>query len=205
MCADLLDWFAIFFEGCKDRSPTEAGIDLFGLSYSISLIAIVAGIAVKKTGKYLTTIYIGWAMTIVGAGLLTTLGASSSLAKSIAFQIIVGGGVGITYVVTLFPILASIPVTQTAPAMALYVFSRNFGYVRHLLSIHLLPHKHLMDVLLDLGRHHRRRHPTERAEEKATDVFPPAIPAGRPDRLFDYPAHPDAAGAVQTGGAGHLC
>ncbi|KAH9993506.1 major facilitator superfamily domain-containing protein [Russula compacta] len=127
--ATLSYWFAIFFEGCKDRSPTEAGIDLFGLSYSISLVAIVAGIAVKKTGKYLTTIYIGWVMTIIGAGLLTTLGASSSLGKSIAFQIVVGGGVGITYVVTLFPILASIPVTQTAPAMALYVFSRNFGYI----------------------------------------------------------------------------
>ena len=135
VCADLLDWFPIFFEGCKDRSPTEAGIDLFGLSYSTSLIAIVAAIAVKKTGKYLTSIYIGWAMTIVGAGLLTTLGASSSLAKSVGFQIIVGGGVGITCAVTLFPILASIPVTQTAPAMALYVFSNNFGYVRHLLSV----------------------------------------------------------------------
>ncbi|KAH9962017.1 hypothetical protein BGW80DRAFT_1255739 [Lactifluus volemus] len=40
----------------------------------------------------------------------------------------IGGGVGIVYAISLFPILASIPVTQTAPAMALVVFSRNFGY-----------------------------------------------------------------------------
>ena len=125
----IVDWYAVFFEACKDRSPSRAGIDLFGLSYSISLIAIVAGVAVKKTGKYMSTTYIGWALMVAGAGLLTTLHADSSTANSVGFQLVIGGGVGIIYVVALFPILASIPITQTAPAMALFVYSRNFGYV----------------------------------------------------------------------------
>jgi len=127
--ATLSYWYAVFFEACKDKSPTGAGVDLFGLSYSISLVAIVAGVVVKKTGKYVITTFVGWVLMIVGAGLLTTLHADSSLSKSVGFQLVVGGGVGIIYVVTLFPILASIPVTQSAPAMALYVFSRNFGYI----------------------------------------------------------------------------
>jgi hypothetical protein len=84
---------------------------------------------VKKTGKYVIPLYVGWVLVIVGAGLLTTLRADSSMAKSIGFQLPIGGGVGIVYVVTMFPILASIPVTQTAPAIALGVFSRSFGYV----------------------------------------------------------------------------
>ena len=125
----MVDWYAVFFEACKDRTPSGAGIDLFGLSYSISLIAIIAGVAVKKTGKYMIPTYTGWALMVSGAGLLTTLRADSSFAKSVGSQLVIGGGVGILYVVSLFPILASIPVTQTAPAMALYVFSRNFGYV----------------------------------------------------------------------------
>ncbi|KAH9962046.1 major facilitator superfamily domain-containing protein [Russula compacta] len=127
--ATLSYWYPVFFEGCKDRSPTEAGIDLFGLSYSISLVAVTAGVAVRKTGRYAVIIYIGWVIIIVGAGLLTTLSADSSLAKSVGFQIFIGAGVGITFVITVFPILASIPVTQTAPAMALYVFWRNFGFI----------------------------------------------------------------------------
>jgi hypothetical protein len=102
---------------------------LFGLSYGISVIAIVAGVVVKKTGKYVIPIYVGWVLAIIGAGLLTTLRADSSMAKSIGFQLPISAGVGIVYVVSLFPILASIPVTQSAPAMALFVFSRNFGYV----------------------------------------------------------------------------
>jgi hypothetical protein len=92
-------------------------------------MAIVAGVAIKKTGNYLIPIYIGWMLTIIGAGLLTTLRADSSLAKSVGFPVIIGSGVGIISVALLFPILASIPVTQTAPTMALYIFSRNFGYV----------------------------------------------------------------------------
>jgi hypothetical protein len=130
LCAhSMVDWYAVFFEACKDRLPSGAGVDLFGLSYSISLIAVAAGVAVKKTGKYVIPTYIGWALMVVGAGLLTTLRADSSIAKSVGFQLVIGSGVGTIYVVSLFPILASIPVTHSAPAMALYVFSRNFGYV----------------------------------------------------------------------------
>jgi hypothetical protein len=133
----LLDWYPVFFEACQDRSPARAGVELFGLSYSCSLISLVAGITVKKTGKYIIPTYVGWVLIIVGAGLLTTLSANSSLAKSIGFQLVIGPGIGIIFVVSLFPILASIPVTQTAPAMALYVFSRNFGSVGALLSLSL--------------------------------------------------------------------
>ena len=158
----LSDWFPIFFEACKDKSPTAAGVDLFGLSYSISLIAVAAGIAVKKTGKYLIPLYVGWILTIAGAGLLTTLRADSNFSTAVGFQLVVGGGIGIVYVVNLFPILASIPVTQTAPAMALYAFSRNFGYVSPLFAhFLLLAHVANDQPNLDLGCHRRRCHHPE--------------------------------------------
>ena len=125
----MADWYAVFFEACKDKSPSGAGVDLFGFSYGISLVAVVAGVVVRKTGKYVIPTYVGWALIVVGAGLLTTLRADSNIAQSVGLQFVIGTGVGIIYVVSLFPILASIPVTQTAPAMALFVFTRNFGYV----------------------------------------------------------------------------
>jgi hypothetical protein len=112
---------------------------LFGLSYSISLFAIVAGVLVKKSGNYTIPTYFGWELTVLGAGLLTTLHADSSMAKSIGFQLVIGSGVGIIYVISMFPILASIPVTQSGPAMALHVFSRNLGYVSPSISITFPP------------------------------------------------------------------
>jgi hypothetical protein len=98
----------------------------------------LAGITVKKTGQYLILIYAGWILIIIGAGLLTTLGADSSMAKAVGFQVVIGSGIGMVYVVTIFPILASIPVTQTASAMAFYVFTRNFGLVSPFFTIFLL-------------------------------------------------------------------
>ena len=105
---------------------------MFGLSYSTSLFALLTGLAVRKTGRYFIPIFVGWMLTIIGAGLLTTLRADSDMAKAVGFLVVIGSGVGMIYVGMIFPILASIPVTQAAPAMALYVFSRNFGFVSHL-------------------------------------------------------------------------
>jgi hypothetical protein len=123
----------------------------------------VAGLAVKKTGQYLILIYVGWTLIIIGAGLLTTLHADSSIAKAVGFQVVIGSGVGMVYVAIIFPILASIPVTQTAPAMALYVFSRNFGSVSPLSDkFPSLSHSVTNDLPnLDLGCHYRRCHHSE--------------------------------------------
>ena len=199
----MVDWYAVFFEACKDRSPSGAGVDLFGLSYSISLIAVVAGVAVKKTGKYMIPTYIGWALMVAGAGLLTTLRMDSSTAKSVGFQLVIGGGVGIIYVVSLFPILASIPVTQTAPAMALYVFSRNFGYVSPS-SFYARLADQPTDRRADLGRHRWRCDPAERAEEKTARLVPRAVPAGRRACICDDSSDPDARAAVEGRGAGDV-
>ncbi len=118
----------------------------------------MAGIVVKKTGRYLILIYVGWTLIIIGAGLLTTLRADSSIAKAVGFQVVIGSGVGMVYVAIIFPILASIPVTQTAPAMALYVFSRNFGSVSPSSDVFpSLSHSVTNDLPnLDLGCHRRR-------------------------------------------------
>jgi hypothetical protein len=132
-----LNWYPVLFQACKGTSPTKAGIDILGLSYMTGLFAVVAGIVVKKSGNYVIPTYVGWVLAVIGAGLLTTLHADSSMAKSIGFQFVIGGGVGAIHVTSLYPILASIPVTQTAPAMTLFVFLRSLGNVSPSISIHV--------------------------------------------------------------------
>jgi hypothetical protein len=159
----LADWYPVFFEACKETSPTEAGIALFGLSYSLGLIAIVAGIVVKKSGNYVIPTFVGWVLVVIGVGLLTTLHVNSNIAKGVGFQVVIGSGAGIIYVVSMYPILASIPVTQNAPAMALYVFSRYLGNVSPSLSIHVSTFHDLVTTFqwVDLGCHGRRCHSAE--------------------------------------------
>jgi hypothetical protein len=113
---------------------------------------------VRKTGQYLVLIYVGWVLVVISAGLLTTLRADSSIAKAVGFQVVIGSGVGMVYVAIMFPILASTSVTRTAPAMALYVFSRNFGSVSPLSGdFPYLSHIVTNDLPnSDLGCHYRR-------------------------------------------------
>lgn len=66
---------------------------------------------------------------IIGTSLLSTLDANSSRAKAFGYQILSGAGIGIIYVAAYFPVLAPIPVTRSAPALAFYTFLRNFALV----------------------------------------------------------------------------
>ena len=125
-------------------------------------MAVVAGIAVKKTGRYLIPICVGWILIAIGAGLLTTLDANSSIAKAVGFEVVIGSGIGMVYVANIFPILASIPITQTAPAMALHVFLRNFGSVSPLRRFPSLSLSMTNDLpTTDLGCHYRWCHHSE--------------------------------------------
>ncbi|KAJ3871631.1 major facilitator superfamily domain-containing protein [Lentinula edodes] len=122
-------WLSVYFQACKDAGPTAAGVDGFGLSYTISPSCLLAGIIVQKTARYRQPMWIGWALMIMGSALLGTLDEDSSRATCYGFQALVGIGMGIIYVTAYFPVLAPIPVSQSAPALAFFTFLRNFALI----------------------------------------------------------------------------
>jgi hypothetical protein len=125
----LVDWLPVYFQACKGSGPTAAGVGVFGLSFSTSPTALIVGVVIQKTGRYRQPMWLAWIMLILGAGLLGSLDADSSKAKSYIFQVLAGVGIGIIYVAGYFPVLAPIPITQSAPALAFYTFTRNFAMV----------------------------------------------------------------------------
>jgi hypothetical protein len=104
-------------------------VDIFGLSFTISPTSVVAGLVIQKTARYRQPMWLAWIMIVLGTGLLGILDADTGSAKSYGFQILVGIGIGIVYVAAYFPVLAPIPVTQSAPALAFFTFLRNFAMV----------------------------------------------------------------------------
>jgi len=58
--------------------------------------------------------------------------------------------------------------------------------------------------IIDLGRHCRRCHYSERAKEKVAHCFPYAVPAGRRDSIRDDPGYSIAGAAIEGRCAGHL-
>ncbi|KAJ7641547.1 major facilitator superfamily domain-containing protein [Roridomyces roridus] len=125
----LLNWLPVYFQACKDAGPTAGGVDVFGLSYTISPSALLIGIVIQKTLRYRQPMWCGWALMIVGSALLGTIDENSSRSMCYGFEALVGIGMGFVYISAYFPVLAPIPVSQAAPALAFFTFLRNFALI----------------------------------------------------------------------------
>ncbi|KAG8916187.1 hypothetical protein FRC01_003309 [Tulasnella sp. 417] len=102
-------------------------VSFFGNSFIIPPSAIVTGISVTIFKVYVPQNYFGWVMTSIGVGLLTTLKASSPVGAWVGYQIIEGIGFGILYAAPQFPVLAPVKITESAHALALFVFVRSYS------------------------------------------------------------------------------
>lgn len=62
-------------------------------------------------------------------GLLSTVGSTTSLAHSVGYSALVSVGGGFVYAITYFPVLAPLPVSESAYALAFFAFCRAFAGV----------------------------------------------------------------------------
>jgi hypothetical protein len=111
----LLYYIPIFFQAARGTSAINSGIRMIALDASRILFIIISGILVSKYQHYVsfhvplrrqssrrsnrTTIQmpymvVGTAINIIGAGLFTTLGLSTSTALSTSFLVVSGIGAG---------------------------------------------------------------------------------------------------------------
>ena len=125
----IADYMPVFFQACKGASPIGSGVDMFGFAFSLAPMAMVGGITIAKSKQYRPQIWLSWSLVMIGMGLLSTLSAESSRARAIGFQTVAGTGLGIRNAATFFPVLAPLPVSSNAPALALFTFFRNFAQV----------------------------------------------------------------------------
>ncbi len=63
-------------------------------------------------------------------GTMSTLHATTPVSHAIGFTVFEGVGMGLIYSATYFPVLAPLPVSQNAHALAFFSFLRSFASVR---------------------------------------------------------------------------
>ncbi|KZT60147.1 iron permease [Calocera cornea HHB12733] len=123
----IIFYIPIFFQACFGVTPIQAGVDTFGLAFTIAPAAVVGGVSAVLAKRYVPQNWIGWIIITIGTGILSLLRADTPTAKWVGFEIFLGVGVGIVWTSVKFPILAPLPVSRNASAMALYMFSRIFA------------------------------------------------------------------------------
>ena len=93
---------------------------------------IVSSIVIAKTGKYRPQLWLAWVLVLISTGLLSTLKADTPKVASIGYPVIGGFGLGILMSVTYYPVLAPLPLSLNANAVAFFMFLRFFAQVRTL-------------------------------------------------------------------------
>ena len=84
----------VYFQACMAASPIHSSVNLFATSLIISPTAIICGAIIKSMNKYRAVNYVGWALMMIGFGLLTLLKANASTGEWAGFQIITAAGIG---------------------------------------------------------------------------------------------------------------
>lgn len=136
-----IDFLPLYFQACKGASPVKAGVELFGLALSVGPVLLITGATIAITKSYRPQLWLAWVLFVLGMGVLSTLHADSPLARAIGFSSFIGVGGGILYAGTYFPVLAPLPATTNAHALAFFAFCRYFAGVcptslstRHILT-----------------------------------------------------------------------
>ncbi|KAJ7596369.1 Mfs1.2 [Mycena floridula] len=122
-------YLPVYFQACKLASPTSSGLDTMGLSLSVAPIGILAGISVVIYQCYRPQLWLGWSLLIVSMGLLSTITASTEVWRTIGYCVLSGAAMGLIFTITIYPVLAPLPVSSNAPAIALAIFFRVFGQI----------------------------------------------------------------------------
>ncbi|KAI0084347.1 major facilitator superfamily domain-containing protein [Irpex rosettiformis] len=115
-----------WFQAVRLADPIKSGVDFLPMSVTISPSAIAQGLLVAKLGKYKGINFAGWSMMLIGMGLFTTMRVSTPIGVLAVYQIIQGIGMGLLYC-TYFPVMAPLPLSSNASAVALVTFLRAFS------------------------------------------------------------------------------
>jgi hypothetical protein len=94
---------------------------------------MLTGIAISRFKIYRPPIWVGWSLTVLGCGLMSSLRADASRAASVGLPVLAGVGIGLVWTSLQFPVLAPLAVELNARALSL------FGFCRLLSQVRLLP------------------------------------------------------------------
>ncbi|KAH7104831.1 MFS multidrug transporter [Auriculariales sp. MPI-PUGE-AT-0066] len=123
-------YLPVYTQACWGDSAQRSGsIDWLGLSCTVGPFGIVAGVSVAVIKKYRPTILFGWALAVTSMVLYMQLKVETKLSTLIGYEVVFGLGVGALYTTTYFPVLAPLPVSANARALAFFNFCRCFAQV----------------------------------------------------------------------------
>jgi hypothetical protein len=117
----------LYFQGVKGYTMIASGVAAFPQTFTVAPAAVIVGFIVAKVGKYRWAIWLGWALTTFGIGLMILLDVRTSIPAWIFLNLVGGIGLGILYPALAYGVQASSTDENMAYAVTLSGFFRSFG------------------------------------------------------------------------------
>ncbi len=117
----------IIVQTTKGIDPVKSGIYTIPLVLSLVVASIVSGVITQKTGYYAPAMIFGPSVVLVGEGLLTTLNPSTGSSKWIAYQFLVGFGIGFGMQTANLAVQTTVEKKFLATGMAICFFAQQLG------------------------------------------------------------------------------
>lgn len=125
----LMYYIPLYYEAIKRFNTRDSGLATLPETVSMVIAATVGGCMVTWLGRYRWAIWLGWAASSAGMGLLILLESATPTAGWIGLNLLVGIGLGLISGTLQFPIQASVETEQIPVAVSLFMFCRSFGAV----------------------------------------------------------------------------
>lgn len=118
----------LFFQAVKIQTPLHSAVSMLPSCCGVIGFAMLSGVAVEVSRRYLWQFWASWVTIAVGIGLLSMWDRDSSLAMTAGFQIIASIGLGALWTVPSLSMQASAgSVQDQGLAVGILVGSRLFG------------------------------------------------------------------------------
>ncbi|KZT60037.1 iron permease [Calocera cornea HHB12733] len=117
-------YLPVYFQSTMLASPVRSALQFLPSTLTISPCSILTGVTVALTNHYVVPNVAAWVVAIVGFALLSTLTKDSTTAEWVLYQMLTSAGLGVLWISTEFPVLAPLPSSQNAHALAFFNFLR---------------------------------------------------------------------------------
>ncbi|KAF7923449.1 uncharacterized protein EAE97_010887 [Botrytis byssoidea] len=116
-----------YFMSVQGYTSMMAGVAALPETLTIVPSAMIVGIIAAKTGKYRWSLWLGWALTAFGCGMLYLLDVGTPVVTWVFLMLGSGIGMGLLYPAMSLAIQASAPQEDAATAAGLFTFFRALG------------------------------------------------------------------------------
>jgi hypothetical protein len=120
-------YLTVWFQAIKDDSALRAGLSTLPVTLAFILTGIVTAIATQKIRYYVPPLLLTPMLSSVGAGMLSTLRATSGHSEWMGYQALFGLGVGVGFQTSMLPVQYVLPRADVPIGLALTFFMQQIG------------------------------------------------------------------------------